>query len=448
MQEYRNSAFVRFLIVLSAGFALLILLLGTSAWLSINAIRTTEATAGQLVEEQRATLRLIGDIEQEQDSLSAIFYSLAVDQSPNNLETARAKLANLEVTIRRTLDAGMSSAHPDHWSDVRNALDAFLAEGRIVIETARLPRVAFFRNHEVLITALGKLATVNFDEAAAAEATQAKAASERVRSSVILLAAALVIAVVGAVMTVRSVTGMFRQLQWQELELAGLSSRTMADQEETARRFSRELHDEFGQTLTAIEASLVSMHNSGQYNAERMEDALIMVKAAIGNARELSQLLRPSILDDFGLDTSLAWLAESFSQRTGIQVEYVSSGVERPGGDIETQLFRIAQEALTNVARHADASLVRMELERKGDRLTVTVTDNGSGLSQSQSDGGSRARSGLGLVGMRARARAARGELTVSSSAGKGVTIRAELPAPVQAKETANAAQNSHHTGG
>jgi signal transduction histidine kinase len=438
VRQYEDSAAARFLTVLIAGFALLIFLLGASVWVGIDAIRSTEATASQLVEEQRAMLRLIEDIQQEQDNLSAIFYSLAADQSAANRAAALRKLDSMEITIRDTLAAGLSSRRPEYWNEVRGAVDGFVTEGRSVIHSGGPTTVAFFRSHEALISALGTLVSVNFDAAAAAEKQQAMVAGQRVRSSLVLLGAALLTALTGAVLTVRIVSRMYRQLQWQRSELAHLSSRTMADQEETARRFSRELHDEFGQTLSAIEASLVSMHNARHYDHSRMEDALVTIKAAIGNARELSQLLRPSILDDFGLDTSLGWLADSFSQRTGIRVDYVSHGVRRTDGETETQLFRIAQEALTNVARHANATLVRMELQRSGNALVLTVSDDGKGLPDTKSG------TGLGLVGMRARSRAADGTLTVSSSPGKGVTIRAEI----QVKGGADVTQNSHHTGG
>jgi signal transduction histidine kinase len=112
--------------------------------------------------------------------------------------------------------------------------------------------------------------------------------------------------------------------------------------------------------------------------------------------------------------------------------------VQRTDEETETQLFRIAQEALTNVARHANATLVRMELTRTGDSLALTVSDNGRGLPEAKTG------TGLGLVGMRARSRAADGSLTVSSAPGKGVTIRAEM----QVKREADVAQNSHHIGG
>lgn len=430
VREFGKSAFIRLQLVLSAGFALLIVLLGLSAWLGISALRTTEAAATRLIGQQRATLRLIEDIQQEQDSLSEIFYSLAVDQSPANRAVSRDKLDRLEGVIKTTLDTGLSSNHPEYWSDVRSAVDGFVREGRAVIESGQRPGVAFFRNHEDLIGSLGKLTAVNFDAAAVAEKQRAKVADQTVRSSLWLIVAAFLIALPGAVFTVRIATTMFRQLQWQESELDRLSSRTMADQEATARRFSRELHDEFGQTLNAVEACLVSMQNSGQYVPERVEDALAMIKAAIGNARELSQLLRPSILDDFGLDISLGWLSEGFAQRTGMSVDYVCAGVPRLDGDTETQLFRIAQEALTNVARHAEATLVRIELETEGDAVVLTVADNGQGMPLSSKG------NGLGLVGMRARSRAAAGKLTISSSPGKGVTIRAE----VHVKEISNVA--------
>ena len=410
----------RFFTVLIAGFALLIVLLCASMWVGIDAMRSTESTASRLVEEQRATLRLIEDIQQEQDSLSDIFYSLAVDQSPVNRATAKRNIDTLEPAIQATLSAGLSSVRPEYWNDVRAAVDSFVAEGRAVIAGAR-PAAPFFQNHEALISALGKLVTVNFEAAATAEKLQADSAARTVRSSLILMAAALVTAVLGSFATVWSVSGMYRHLQWQRSELAQLSSRTMADQEAVARRFSRELHDEFGQSLSAIEACLVSIHHSRQYDSTRVEDALAMVKAAIGNARELSQLLRPSILDDFGLDVSLKWLADGFSQRTGIRVDYLSCSGARTDDDTETQLFRIAQEALTNVSRHSGATFVRMELERTGAALCLTVSDNGKGMSAAKPG------VGMGLVGMRARSRAVGGTLQVSSSPGKGVTIRAEV---------------------
>ena len=142
--------------------------------------------------------------------------------------------------------------------------------------------------------------------------------SSRIRYSLILLGIAVLVAILGAVFTVYFVNRMFLRLRWQAAELTDLSSRTMADQEDAASRLSREMHDHLGQTLSAIEANLVAMQNARAFHPGRLEDGLGLVKDAVENVREISQLLRPSILDDFGLNDSLRWLADSFAERTGI----------------------------------------------------------------------------------------------------------------------------------
>jgi len=292
----------------------------------------------------------------------------------------------------------------------------------------------FYRRHEELITILAELAASHFDAAAAAQNRELVGSKKRVRNSLILLGGARVIKITRAVLTVRTVSQIFRRLNWQAAELGALSSRTMSDQEETARRFSRELHDEFGQTLSALEANLVAMHNTRRYNPAGMDDCLALVKQAIDNTRELSQLLRPSILDDFGLSASLRWLAETFSQRMNIKVDYESVGSSRLPDETESQLFRIAQEALTNVARHANATLVRIRLLADESRLSLTISDNGRGFAYKTRH------PGMGLVGMRARARTAGGVLQVTSTPGNGATIEVDIPI----LPTENAAQNSH----
>jgi signal transduction histidine kinase len=189
-----------------------------------------------------------------------------------------------------------------------------------------------------------------------------------------------------------------------------------------ATRLSREMHDHFGQTLSAIEANLVSMHNARAWHAGRIEDCLGLVKDAVQNVREVSQLLRPSILDDFGLDASLRWLADGFADRTGCKVEYSSNFTGRLQPEVETQLFRIGQEALTNVSRHAHADSVKMLLSQTPNGLELIISDNGRGLDFAG------ARRGSGMVGMRARARAAGAEISVRSSASQGVTVNVRVP--------------------
>jgi signal transduction histidine kinase len=143
---------------------------------------------------------------------------------------------------------------------------------------------------------------------------------------------------------------------------------------------------------------------------------LTLLDETIGNVRELSQLLRPIILDDFGLPAALRWLAERFEERTRIEVETIFSGIDRLPDEVETHLYRITQEALTNIARHAGATSARLELLQTDGRIVLTITDNGTGLPPDRLAGRLESPS-LGLVGMRARADQLGGQFSLSQSA-------------------------------
>jgi signal transduction histidine kinase len=155
-----------------------------------------------------------------------------------------------------------------------------------------------------------------------------------------------------------------------------------------------------------------------------LQDGIHLVEDALRNVRELSHLLHPTILDDFGLDAGLRWLSERFSQRTGIPVEYESNFAGRLPDETETHLFRIGQEALTNVARHSGATRVSMSLEAGADSVALSIQDNGHGLPAGLETG----HNGLGLIGMRARARSAGGEMRIFPVNGTGLRIEVRVP--------------------
>ena len=199
--------------------------------------------------------------------------------------------------------------------------------------------------------------------------------------------------------------------------------RSLQDQEATARRFSHELHDELGQSLTAVKTNLASLRAGAGGDAARLDDCLRLVDESIGNVRQMSQLLRPTILDDFGLEAGVRWLTDSFAARTGTEVDFASSFSGRLPDETETHLFRIAQEALTNVARHAAAKHVRMRLEAAAGEVRLHIADDGCGLGIAPAKP-----RGLGMIGMRARARSAGGDVTVRSRPGEGVLIEVRVP--------------------
>jgi signal transduction histidine kinase len=210
------------------------------------------------------------------------------------------------------------------------------------------------------------------------------------------------------------------------------SRRLIEAQEAERQSLARELHDEIGQVLTAVRINLQRVQNSCQIEVclPHVEESIVVVDEALTRIRELSLELRPSLLDDLGLAAALRWYVDRYGQRTGIVAE-VQNGFEERGRlprELETECFRIAQEALTNVARHAQASRVSVQLEGDQERLVLTITDNGTGFDTDNLLRTASAASTLGLRGMKERALAMNGHVEIESSPGKGTHIRASFP--------------------
>jgi signal transduction histidine kinase len=222
----------------------------------------------------------------------------------------------------------------------------------------------------------------------------------------------------------RTASRLFRQITEQANELAQVSWQLMEKQEVLARRLAHELHDELGQSLTALKANFTRLVGLQGADPQWVEDCSQLLRDSIRSTHEIAQLLRPTILDDFGLDSALAWLCDRFEERNRIEVMYESDFHGRLDAQTETHLFRIAQEALTNVARHAQAKYVEMSLIRKGDTLKLTVVDDGVGMPASVD----RSHPHLGLTGMRARARSLGGELSLRNAPEHGAKLEVVLP--------------------
>jgi signal transduction histidine kinase len=247
---------------------------------------------------------------------------------------------------------------------------------------------------------------------------------ELFRESAWILGGCCVLAVAFSILTIRITNGAFQRVEWQSQELSRVSWSMLRDQETVARRFSHEMHDELGQSLTALR-SMMKRLGPNEFEHKRTECVEILDQV-LANVRELSQLLRPVILDDFGLDASLRWLAAGFTQRTQIEVEYTSDFDGRLSGELETQLFRIAQEALTNVARHSGATQAWIALKVSQKNIQLKIEDNGHGLTPGHAV---RVETpSLGMVGMRARARQLEGDLFLQPSAFGGLLVRVEAP--------------------
>ncbi len=254
-------------------------------------------------------------------------------------------------------------------------------------------------------------------------------APEDVRPDFAVASIVLLVGAATAVGCTRLLTLLRESLAERQRELTELSTRLMAVQEEERRRLARDLHDEFGQALTAVNAHLWLIERSGPGDPEALGrhtgEARRLVARTLGAMRELSQLLRPPVLDTLGLLPSLEALLKEFGERHGITVSLSSDGLpERLPPDTETALYRIAQEALTNVARHARAARVRIALTAMGGALRLEIEDDGVGLPP----GSPKALPGTGMVGIRERVRALGGQLSLQGERGVRLEVRVPFP--------------------
>jgi signal transduction histidine kinase len=197
--------------------------------------------------------------------------------------------------------------------------------------------------------------------------------------------------------------------------------RFVAGQEVERRRLARELHDETGQALTSILLGLRALEEANDTNVDDLRE---LVVGTLQDVRRLAVQLRPKALDDFGLVPALERLVQTFSESSGINVELEARiGEERLASDVETTIYRIVQEALTNVVKHAEAANVSIVLVRRDGTLAAVVEDDGRGF-----DPAATRDDRLGLEGMRERVELHDGRMTIEAAPRSGTTLRIEVP--------------------
>ena len=212
-------------------------------------------------------------------------------------------------------------------------------------------------------------------------------------------------------------------------QLRDLTSYLQTAREEERTRISREIHDEFGQALTALKMDLSWLAKRLPADEPGLAEKAIVMSGLIDDTiqavRHVATELRPGMLDDLGLTAAIEWQTQEFAERTEMACKlYVSHEEISLDRDLATAVFRILQETLTNVARHAEATEVRVELEIGPDELTLVVRDNGRGITESQVS----APGSLGLIGMRERARSWDGAVVFEGVPGQGTTVTVRMP--------------------
>ncbi len=224
-------------------------------------------------------------------------------------------------------------------------------------------------------------------------------------------------------------------------DLRNLSSQVLHVQEKERKRISRELHDEVGQALTVLNTNLGMLQRNGAMDSallkKKIANTQMLLAQTMKTVHRFARELRPAMLDELGLLPALRSCLKNFAERTGLHVRFAASPeAEHLNDDQKTVVYRVAQESLTNVAKHARASRVTVSLRKLSRGLQVEIKDNGKAFKVDRwlsGKGGKR----LGLLGMRERVRLVNGRFAVKSRPGKGTTVSMEIPFKAGSSEAA-----------
>ena len=411
------------LVALIIGFGAVMLLLGAAGLVAVREGRAIRVSVADLVQEQVRITRLVHEAQVEEDALSLVLQRVTRGVDLKEREAQIGLLEEVDRSIKRLAQEAQDSPKRLRWTELENQTRVFSEGIRKVLDTemgaSEIEIKASIQAHGRVVQLIDELIAEGTEHLEDVDEQIGRQLQEFADESAILLGASGVLAALCAAGTITYVRQTIYRIEAQSAELIEVSWHMLQTQEETARRFAHELHDELGQSLAAVRANLGRLPEDG-----KRSDCIQLVDEAIANVRELSQLLRPVILDDFGLDAGLRWLTEGFATRTRIEVVYDSNLDIRLHMELETHLFRIAQEALTNIARHSGASRVGMTLKVDNLWIGLRIEDNGHGLRNEAVP----PRQSLGLSGMRARARECGGSLTMENGVRRGLTLVVNVP--------------------
>jgi signal transduction histidine kinase len=420
---------------MSVGFGgLLVCIVGAAAGTLqvLDRVRNSETQARRTFLGRLAALNLI----RSRIYLSGTYvrdFFLAPD--PVAAQAQASRLASLERETRAALDTYARSLEPaerEPFAVLRSEIEAYW---RVLDATStwsaqeRSRRYPFFYDELVprrtaMMEVADRIAAVNEQGLNRSEEQLAASADNLRRSLILTFLVTLAGGLMLTVLTIGFTLRLERELELRRLDSQELSARLLRAQENERRSLARELHDEVGQSLSAIlletdaaECSELPAEIRAHLNSIRS-----LAEKTVNEVRDLALLLRPSMLDDLGLVPALNWQAREVSKRTGLNVE-ISAGAmtEDLADEHKTCIFRLVQEAVNNSVRHANARTVKVSVQRQGDHVVTNVQDDGAGFD-------ARFVRGLGLLGMEERVRRLGGRLKIDSQGGRGTMITAELP--------------------
>lgn len=378
---------------------------------------------------------------------------------PGNVTRYRSEFDKLHGQLQRAIEqeeklspisrkadqhAKLISALKQFW---QSSDEVFTAANQGHEQAARsIASTRLFRQQAALATLVYELLERNNEAEERADQKVSSIYTGVERDIYLFLAATILAILVTSAYTIFSNRRLFERMEAMSKQRRILAARLITVQEEVLRSVSRELHDEFGQILTAVGAMLARAERKGVPPDSPLRTELTEVRqithATLEKMRSLSQMLHPSVIDDYGLVKGIEWYVGVFEKQTGIETRVEIQGVpERITGQLATHCFRIVQEALNNAAKHSGAKRAEVEMVFGANTLTVTIMDFGKGLKPEKDP----AKRGLGLIAMRERASLVGGTLDVHSTPGAGTTVVLTMPLQ-QTESNESAAEEEFET--
>jgi len=426
---------------LMAGLVITLAGVGAFSWYALHRIAGLRDLQTQLVERNRRDSLQLLRIEDDLHSLALAMQELVNGDEPYGPLAYRVPFnrlrADLEDALRKEREVAPGERSPDRqvyfakslvlfWNSV-DQMFAMAAKGenqkaRDLVHTSLEPQQAAIANNVARLLVQNNEA----EERAAVRVQQIYAGVER--NVYYFLAAALVVIALTSLYLIRSNRRLFERLARVSAQRSDLARKLISMQEEVLRSISRELHDEFGQILTAIGAMLARAAKQEAPPAfrESLQEVREVTQATLLKTRSLYQSLHPAILDDGGLEQALTWYIPVFQKQTGIEVRYTKTGASAMVADgVAIHVYRVVQEALNNMAKHAKSQQAWVRLDLSQNQLHLEVEDHGVGLPQ---DKGGGIRRGIGMVAMRERAELLRGNIEFLRPSEGGTLVRLDVP--------------------
>lgn len=417
---------------LLAGLAVTLTAVGVYSGYTIVQLRGLQELQARTIDRNRTDSLLLLRIQNNLNSLALAMRDMLEGSEPYPLTAWRSQFRRIRTDLEDAMTQEERASPLDRSLDQRrylagsvaqfwDALDRLftLAANGQEKEARALIRLSLEARQEALSTAVARLLVANNETEQAAAARTHGIYARAERNVYVFLVAMLILISLTSLYLVQSNRRMFQQVAALSERRSELAQQLISMQESTFRSISRELHDDFGQILTAIG---VMLQRTGRRDPE-LREVQEIVQAALEKVRSLSRALHPVALDEAGFESALDSYLPGFERQTGIQIRYEKAGASRElDRGVAIHLYRVMQEALNNIARHSKATRAAVRLSFLPEAVVLEVEDEGVGF-------GNREKQGMGLVSMRERAEMVHGRLEFLDRDGGGALVRLTVPA-------------------